>query len=143
MTDFDTIQVGRGEAFPLGVTKKGDGEIQIAAWHSGIGNCQLRIYSENKTVKKIRMYGREDIGFGDIFSVSLRGEGVAELLQGLEYEFVSDGKVLPDERAEKSGAALFWMNLTGRGRTGSGCPRGIWCCTSVMSGDLPGIAAPA
>ena len=96
MSDFDTIQVGRGEAFPLGVTKKGDGEIQIAAWHSGIGNCQLRIYSENKTVKKIRMYGREDIGFGDIFSVSLRGEGVAELLQGLEYEFVSDGKVLPD-----------------------------------------------
>ncbi|MCH5252262.1 MAG: hypothetical protein J1F22_04750 [Lachnospiraceae bacterium] len=90
------IQIKKGTAFPLGVTKKGNNQVQITIWCPQAADCNLRLYRAGKRLDKIKMYSMRKEGMEDIFSVLLSGENVWEELNGLEYDFVSGGEQIQD-----------------------------------------------
>lgn len=110
MAMLDRIQIQKGSAFPIGVSRKGTDGVQIAIWYQGAGSCQLRLYFQGK-IRKIKMYPLTEVGMGDIFSVVLSCEGVEEILNNSEYDFVVDGQPATDDYARAvSGRSAFGRN---------------------------------
>lgn len=96
MALLENIQIGRGSAFPLGVARTGKDQIQITVWSPKAADCRLCIYRQGKRLDKIKMYSMEKEGLEDIFSILLSGKNIQKKLDGLEYDFLSDGKRLQD-----------------------------------------------
>lgn len=96
--------------FSLGVTVHGENQIQFTVWKPNVSSCQLRLYKEGKIYHKFAMRSMEYAGIHDIFSVVLEGEDIPiqTVLNGMDYDFVSDGEVFNDRYAKEiSGRSHF------------------------------------
>lgn len=117
MTILDNIQFQKAAAFPLGVTKISEDQVQVVAWQKGASRCQLCLYRQGRK-QKIAMESMAASGLQDIFSVMLSGRDVAGRLGGLEYDFLIDGEHIVDPYArEISGRDSFGKpkkNIRGR-----------------------------
>ena len=96
MAFLEQIKINQGKAFPQGVSKVGDNEIQIAIWQPGATVCQLRLYCDGKIQKKISMTALNDMEITDVFSIRLSGENLFFELKKIEYDFVIDGETVLD-----------------------------------------------
>ena len=93
----------------MGVTEENENQVQVAIWLPGISSCKLCLYRSGRASKKIEMFSMEETGMQDIFSVLLTGEGVIEQLDGVEYDFLADGKTVQDP---------YTRAVAGRGKFG-------------------------
>lgn len=101
MIDWDKVSVQCGKikhALTLGTSKINENEIQIYVWCKEASLCELCLYEEGKC-KKISMYPYRQEERGGLFSLCVRGERIASLLQGVEYDFKADGKYFTDPYA--------------------------------------------
>lgn len=99
MIDWNSIKTACGRiqhSLELGTKKINENEIQINIWCPKATSCTLCLYGKGER-KRYEMYA---ITKG-IFSLSLQGDEVASFLQGLEYDFVADGKTFPDPYARE------------------------------------------
>lgn len=102
MTSFEKIQTNPGRAedrIALGVTKLSGNAVRISVWKQGASQCDLWIY-ENRKKQIYPMFPAEEWGMADYFTLCLTGEGIAERLQGLTYDFVADGEHFADPYAK-------------------------------------------
>lgn len=96
MAVLQQIKINKGKAFPLGISKVGENEIQIAIWHPGASACQLRLYYDGKMQKKISMSSLKEMGMEDVFSIRLQGENLLQEIEQMEYDFVIHGEAVLD-----------------------------------------------
>lgn len=97
---MNEIQITKGNAFPLGVTRESDNQIQVAIWRPDTLGCSLCLYKQGKLQKKIKMFPVDETGMEDIFSVKLSGLNLTEKLDGMEYDFLMDGVRCQDPYAK-------------------------------------------
>lgn len=100
MANKGTIQINNRDRYfrdgceqlSLGVVKTGDNQVRVTAWQPGEQSCQLCLYKDGKTVKKISMLSMSVMGMDDIFSVTLTGDNLIGELKEMEYDFQVSGK---------------------------------------------------
>lgn len=109
MALLENIQIAQGKAFPLGMTRTGENQIQIAIWRPKASTCQLCLYKQGKLQKKLSMFPMKENGMQDIFSVLITGDHLLEELRGIDYDFLSDGQHYQD---------LYARAVSGRERFG-------------------------
>ena len=98
MAILDRIQLQKATTFRLGVSELSENQVQVALWQQGASRCQLCLYEHGKK-QKITMKSMKESGIQDVFSVILTGEQLVERMNGLEYDFIIDGKHVTDPYA--------------------------------------------
>lgn len=91
MDYMKTIEVKKGKAYPLGVTKVNDNEILVSLWKEGAKKCQLLVFDNGKIACSFDMESMTKEGMSDVFSVCLNAINITKIFNGLEYAFVVDG----------------------------------------------------
>lgn len=103
MIDWNKIKARCGKvqhSLELGPRKINENEIQVSVWVKSANSCELHLY-ENGDGKRFTMYPLMQGVANDIFTLCLQGEDIAALLQGVEYDFVVDGKSFVDPYARE------------------------------------------
>lgn len=99
MAILDKIQLQKATTFRLGVSKISEEQVQIAVWQPRVSRCQLCLYQHGQK-QKITMTSMKELGVSDVFAVILSGKQIIRRLDGLEYDFISDGKHIIDPYAK-------------------------------------------
>ena len=111
MINWNDIKTGSGKIEHVsepGAKKISENEVQINYWCPKAVSCELCLYESGKK-KRIPMYAAYREGIPDVFSLRMHANGISSLLQGVEYEFIVDGRVMTDSYARQ---------ITGRSRFG-------------------------
>ena len=100
MAILDRIQLQKATTFRLGVSELSENRVQVALWRQGASRCQLCLYKHGKK-QKITMKSMRESGIQDVFFLIITGEQLVERMNGLEYDFIIDGKHVTDPYAKE------------------------------------------
>ena len=99
MAVLEDIQTQRGNVFPLGLHWQSRDKVSISVWKKGIKNCWIRFFDQGSLVKKYNMFPVQTGESEDVFTLCIQSPGLADGLNGLEYDFYASGQSFTDPYA--------------------------------------------
>ena len=87
MAVLEDVQTQEGSIFPMGMHWQSRERVSISVWKKGVKNCWIRFFDQRGLVKKYCMFPAQTGESEDVFTLCLQSPGLADELNGLEYEF--------------------------------------------------------
>ena len=84
----------------MGLTILDENCICLNLWRPGATGLKMNIYDGNHVIQRITIPSMKEEGMGDFFSARLYGENLIHKMDGLCYDFVSDGEHFVEPTAE-------------------------------------------
>ena len=88
MAVLEDVQTQEGSIFPMGMHWQSRERVSISVWKKGVKNCWIRFFDQRGLVKKYCMFPAQTGESEDVFTLCLQSPGLADELNGLEYDFL-------------------------------------------------------
>ena len=111
MAVLEDIQTQRGNVFPLGLHWQSRDKVSISVWKKGIKNCWIRFFDQGSLVKKYNMFPVQTGESEDVFTLCIQSPGLADGLNGLEYDFYASGQSFTDPYACMTAGRELLVNM--------------------------------
>ena len=99
MAVLEDVQTQEGSIFPMGMHWQSRERVSISVWKKGVKNCWIRFFDQRGLVKKYCMFPAQTGESEDVFTLCLQSPGLADELNGLEYDFYASGQTFTDPYA--------------------------------------------
>ena len=99
MAVLEDVQTQEGSIFPMGMHWQSRERVSISVWKKGVKNCWIRFFDQRGLVKKYCMFPAQTGESEDVFTLCLQSSGLADELNGLEYDFYASGQTFTDPYA--------------------------------------------